>query len=120
MSQVAPAAMHQQSALAVHQPGSPVLTRTHFAGVAAWLHTSPPQALPLLMQSVSLVHVVPVDVVPSALPMTLATLPPPAKLLMRPILSAPSSPNQMFLSGPAVIPPPSVFRAGLRYSESAR
>src|SRR5260370_37018778 len=69
------------------------------------------------MQSVCLVHVVPVDVVPSALPLTLATLPPPAKLLMRPSLSAPSSANQMFLSGPAVIPATSVFRVGMGYSE---
>src|SRR5258708_1621558 len=115
MSQVAP--MHQQSALAVHQPGSPVLTRTHVAGIAAWLHTSPPHALPLLMQSVSFVHIVPVEPIPSALPMTLATLPPPVKLLMRPILSTPSSANHMFLSGPAVIPATSVLGVGMGYSE---
>src|SRR5258708_589030 len=87
MSQVAPAAMHQQSALAVHQPGSPVLTRTHFAGVAAWLHTP------------------------------LATWPRRASLLMRPILSAPSTASEMFLWGPAVIPATWVFRVGMGYSE---
>src|SRR5260370_37849519 len=117
MSTVALASMLQQSSLAVHQPGSQVPTRTHFGGIAAWLRTSPPHALPLLMQSVSFVQVVAVDTVRSALRATLATLPPPVKLLMRPILSTPSSANQMFLSGPAVIPATSELGVGMGYSE---
>ena len=91
--QVAPLIVHQQSAAAVHQPGSPLIASTQVGGVVAWLQTSPPHVLPLAMQSVSFVHFAPVPAVEPRSPVALGTLPPPIKLLRRPILLASLSAN---------------------------
>src|SRR5258706_10681653 len=71
----------QQSAAAVHQPGSPLMASTQDGGVVAWLQTSPPHVLPLAMQSESFVHFAPVPTVVPSSPVALGTLPAPIKLL---------------------------------------
>ncbi len=116
--QVAPLIVHQQSAAAVHQPGSPLIASTQVGGVVAWLQTSPPHALPLAMQSVSFVHFAPVPAVEPRSPVALGTLPPPIRLLRRPILLASLSANHRFLSGPDVMPATSVLAVGIGYSET--
>src|SRR5258708_7997497 len=115
--QVAPLIVHQQSAATVHQPGSPLMASTQDGGVVAWLQTSPPHVFPLAMQSESFVHFAPVPAVVPRSPIALGTLPPPIKLLRRPILLASLSANHRFLSGPAVMPATSVLAVGIGYSE---
>src|SRR5579863_9238046 len=118
MSQVAPCPLHQHDVSAVHHPGSPVLERTHCWGITFQLHTSPPHAWPLPMQSVSIMHFMP-WLNGSVEPMVLdgATVPPPLTLLIMPILFVDSSVNQMFLSGPSVMPSGSLSGVGTGYSE---
>src|SRR5258706_9649582 len=52
------------------------------------------------------------------LPIALGRLPPPFKLLMRPILLTDFSVNHMLPSGPAVIPAGSAFGDGIGYSDT--
>ena len=81
------------------------------------LHTSPPQALPLPKQSLSLLQVLPsVRGPPPPPPLEAFTLPPPARLLTRPILLVDSSVNQMLPSGPDVMPVGSLPAVGIEYS----
>ena len=104
----------------MHHPGSAVSTSTQTCGVTAQLHTSPPHAMPLPTQSWSTVQAIP-TLSGSVAPMLPdgATLPPPLKLLMRAILFAESSVNQMFLSGPRAMPSGSLSAVGTAYSAMA-
>src|ERR1700736_3173384 len=80
---LAPSLAHQHLESSVHQPGSALTASTHTCGMTFQLHTSPPQALPLPRQSVSLLQVLPSVSGPPP-PAPAFTLPPPIKSLMRP------------------------------------
>src|SRR5579863_2519135 len=69
------------------------------------------------MQSVSFMHVMPPERGADAFTAELATMPPPVRLLTRPILFVDSSVNQRFLSGPVVMLVGSLSAVGTAYSE---
>ena len=98
---VAPRLWHQQSASRAQRPGSPLTARTQ---ILAELQTSPPHTLPDSMQSVSLLHVLsPPSSWPCTPPALAVTLPPPARLRMRPTLLDESSVNHRLSCGPTVM-----------------